>query len=549
MKKLLQLCILMISCDQINAIPFAHQLFNDETCKQFACEHSCDCKAVSHSFFSIRPVYTINSPEYLAHNRDYYKTCLDVCSGTVQITPLGGASSHNESVSRFFLPFCDTTLVVTEQSFDETNILARNFNIYTKNGTFQSSVEFKPHHTFAGVGINYQQRIYQRCNGNSIWISISGPILHVRNRMELIEDIYDDGGGPITVTSPAPQEDADNLPNSCNSDCMVNPTIALQPVGSVEEAFKQKGWCFGRIDPSQGTTKTGIGDITVRLGYETVFREDCHLDSFFGLLIPTGNTPSSIILFEPIIGHNRHWGIVLGTTFGTEIWQAFDGDLILSTEFDFSITELFEHTERRSFDLKNKPWSRYMQFYKNKEQAELAAANMLTDPTFALTLHTPGIDILTQDVKIKPGFYRMFNAGFILDYCQCLELEFGYNFFARQSECIHLACALPTDVAPKAIALGAGATSRFASINDDVPNACVSPLADYENNVITEADLNLESAAHPATITHTVYGSLAVEWNSCDHPMFVAVGASYEFPPDNVGLNRWMVWGKYGIAF
>ena len=190
-----------------------------------------------------------------------------------------------------------------------------------------------------------------------------------------------------------------------------------------------------------------------------------------------------------------------------------------------------------------------MQFYKNREQAEAAEAALLTNPNYALTLHTPGIDILTQDVKIKPGFYRMFTGGFLIDYRQCLNFEAGYSFFARQSECIHLACPFPTTIAPKAVGVGAGSTSKFQTISIAPPDGCVSPLADYESNLITEADLNLESAAHPATITHTVYGSFAYEWKECGYPMFVAVGGSYEFPPDNVGLNRWMVWGKYGIAY
>ncbi len=537
--------LFLFAWNNLFSIPFAAQLFQDETCTQFACEHSCDCKAVSHTFFSIRPVYTINSPEYLCHGRDFYKRAW--LGGTLQVTPLGGISSHNESLGRFFLPFCSTTLNVSEQPVNNTTVLANNFNIYTQNGTFASTVEFKPRQTYAGVGFNYQQRIYERSNGKSIWISLSGPLLHVRNRVELIETILDAGGGPITVSSPSSSEPSPT--NLCNSDCLLDPAIALPPVGSVEQAFAQPGWCFGRVDPNQHQGKTGFADLTLRFGYEVVNREDFHFDSFFGVVFPTGNVPEAIKFFEPIIGHNHHWGIVLGSIFGFEACTFFDGDLTINNEFDFCITELFEHTERRSFDLHNKPWSRYMQFYKDQNQAELAAAAAISDPAYALTLHTPGIDILTQDVKIKPGFYRMFNGAYIINYCSCFELEAGYSFFARQSECIHLACPFPTTVAPKAIALGGGATSSFQTISINVPDDCATPVAHYTDNIITEADLNLESAAHPATITHTVYGSFAYEWKEGDYPMLAAVGGSYEFPPDNVGLNRWMVWGKFGVAF
>lgn len=316
MKKYFLLLLLFFT--KIIPIPFAAQFFQDETCAQFACEHSCDCKAVSHSFFSIRPVYTVNSPEYLSHNRDFYKRSQAFWSGTVQVVPLGGSSSHNESIARFFLPFCSTTLHVSEQPIttNSSTILARNFNIYTQNGTFASTVEFKPRQTYAGVGLNWQQKIYERSNGKNIWISLSGPILHVRNRVELIETILDNGGGPIAVNSPG--DGSSSLTNDCNDECSLDPLIALQPVGSVEQAFAQPGWCFGRVDQNQHQSKTGFGDLTFRVGYETVNKDDCHLDSFFGILFPTGNKPEGIKLFEPIVGLVKTFQGVVCTPLSTK---------------------------------------------------------------------------------------------------------------------------------------------------------------------------------------------------------------------------------------
>ena len=147
-----------------------------------------------------------------------------------------------------------------------------------------------------------------------------------------------------------------------------------------------------------------------------------------------------------------------------------------------------------------------MQFYKDINQAQLAAAS--TDPFYALALHTPGIDIGTQDVRVKPGFYRTFNAGFIID-TRCFELEVGYNFFARQAECLRLDCEFPTGAALKAIDIGGGATGQFQTINNDFGNNCTAtPVANYNNNIITAADIDLESAAQPAThqpIPHTAH--------------------------------------------
>ena len=515
-------------------------------------DDSCRCKAVSHSFFSIRPVYQINSPEYLVHNHNGYKERIDGCGGSFQAILLGGKSTHDDAIARFFTPFCRTILNVNEAQLAGTDILASHLNIYTLNGTFASTVEFKPHHSYIGAGFNYQQVFYERCNGHNFWFTVSGPVVQVRNRIELIETITDDGGGPIaspalsTPTGGCPE----NCPNPCNTDCILDPAQALPPVGSVVAAFAQPGWCFGRIDDTDNSRhrKTRVGDVTVRVGYETVKCDAYYLDSYGGIIIPTGNTPKGIDVFEPIVGHNHHWGFLLGSSFGMEVWQSECSDTKILSTFDLNITTFFERNERRSFDLKYKPWSRYMQFYKNAAQAQLAAAAGGTD--YGLILHTPGIDILTQDLKVKPGYYRTFNGAFILQR-NCFEAEVGWNFFARQAECVKLGCDFPEGTALKSITAGAGATGTFQTINNNFGANCLaSPVGSFADNIITVDDLDLESAAHPAYLTHTAYASVAYKTETCNgYPLFFGIGGSYEFPPDNVGLNRWMAWGKFGLAF
>src|SRR5690606_21046646 len=87
----------------------------------------------------------------------------------------------------------------------------------------------------------------------------------------------------------------------------------------------------------------------------------------------------------------------------------------------------------RSFDLKNKPWSRYIDMYINQEQAQLA----LTDADAILA--TPGINILTQHVKVTPGLVHDINSAFVFS-VRKFEGEVGYNFFAKRAECVKLAC-------------------------------------------------------------------------------------------------------------
>ncbi len=55
----------------------------------------------------------------------------------------------------------------------------------------------------------------------------------------------------------------------------------------------------------------------------------------------------------------------------------------------------------------------------------------------------------------------------------------------------------------------------------------------------------MDSAAHPALISNTVYASLGYKG---DHAFF-NTGGSYEHDVLNTSLNRWLVWTKIGLTF
>lgn len=187
-----------------------------------------------------------------------------------------------------------------------------------------------------------------------------------------------------------------------------------------------------------------------------------------------------------------------------------------------------------------------MQFYANADQALLAANP--PDFTTGLILHTPGINILTQDLRVKPGFLRDFNIAVAYDRC-AWQGEVGYNFYARQAECVELNCPFIETAALKDLR-GFGQTSKLIQINSIFPDTAVpSAVDEYENNIVRTEDLCLDSAAHPAVVSHTIYGSLGRRWDERNYPVFAGIGGQYEVGPDNTTMNRWMIWGKAGISF
>ncbi|TET06382.1 hypothetical protein E3J79_02280 [Candidatus Dependentiae bacterium] len=493
----------------------------------------CDCNIVSHSFFSVRPLYQSASPERVTLFRDRLHACEDGWNGTVQLTFFGSRTKEPWRLASFFGPSCKPQFTVTSANTgdigDHTvtgapeyrDIVAQHFNIYFKNGrVFEGFFCLDPEQTVAGLGITYKQGIYERDNGKYFWIELSSPLTHIKNQMCIHETVKSDGE-----------------------------LLSLDAVGSISEAFRQCSWNFGKIDPYVNHIETRFADLEAKIGYEWLSIDCCFLESYIGVLIPTGNCVSAKYVFEPIVGHNQHTGATMGSSGIFEWWSSEEQDCYAQYAFDWHSLYLFEKIEMRSFDLKGKPWSRYMPVYRNKDQAQLAAQLWNNGKyTEAILLHTPGINVFTQPLCVNPGFAHTFNSAFILT-CKNVRGEIGYNVFARSAECVRLTCCWEEGPALKDIS-GKGDTNHVNTINETFNCTEVRlTVTYYDDNIITECDLDLASAAHPAMISHTIYGSLGCYWDDSKFSCFIGTGCAYEFANDNAALDRWIAWIKGGISF
>ena len=480
----------------------------------------CDCKTTSHTFFSVRPVYQWNSPERLALTRHLMNRSEDGYNGGLSLAVLGGRSTKSERIARFFFPDCKQRLTINEAvDVPGTDILASNLNIDTVDGNFSSIIQICPRQTFIGLGITYQQAIAEFCEGRWLWFAISAPVLRVKNDMRLQECVIEDGGG-------------------------VNPDVT-GAVPNAIQAFKQPAWQYGRINNNCNNSTTKLGDLEILLGYQLVNNECCRLDSYAGGVFPTGNRPCGRTVFEPIVGSNKHYGVMFGSSLGIMLWEECDSSLEFAV--DFNGQYMFKRTERRSLDLKNKPFSRYISTYANATQAQEAFDLIVPDLPNAVALQTPGINLFTLPLTITPGFTRVLNLAFVHTHCEW-ESELGYNFYAREAECAELACRFNESAAVKAIT-GQGATNPVRQIGDDFGGANDVSLVNYAQSIITAADLNLHSAAHPGVMSHIIYGAVGYHWDDTCYPTLLGGGASYEFSGDNTALHRWMIWGKLNVSF
>lgn len=512
-----------------NSCQFSCQTAGNSSCND-ECSDSCSCMVTNKTFLSIRPFFEAASPAKVALVRHEMQEMRTHNGSLFQAVPFGGKTVKPGRMAQYFGPSCKRVLNVTEQQHDDTDILSAQLGIVTNAGDFQSKFSINPEQSFAGVGLNYRTHFGYGDENKGFFIDLTLPIYYVRNLVNLCETIINNGDGA---------KDSGY-------------------VDSVEAAFKQPSWCFGRIDDCNDTTKFGASELDIQVGYGWG-KDQAFMHSYIGVLIPTGNRVEAHKVFEPIIGWDHNTAVHFGSTLGIELWHSKCKNYSIWYEFAIDSRYFFENKQYRTFNLKNKPWSRYMMVYSNLAQATLA------DAQGDVQLGTPGINLFTQKVKVQPRYQRTYNTAFALD-LDCWLLEGGYNFFTRDEECVRLACPwsqvagvtfaknndgvlVPTDGPALKALRGIGYTNSVQQIGNDYAGINDKPVANYADNIIVADDLDLSSAQAPCLLSQRLYGSVGYTLDTCWVRTLFGLGGEYEFAGNNMGINRWGMWGKVAFIF
>jgi hypothetical protein len=508
-----------------------------------------EMEATSKSTLTIHPLFVSQQPELISGFRnDRNLTRENGWGGAFQAVLFGSQTSDEDDLAQYFFPDANTSLIAANDGPPEQpgfnvkkDLLAQDFNVFTVDNTFESAICIRPKQTVIGLGLHFRQSVWKsHAYKRGVWFSVSAPIERVKNDMNFFEKVENDGGG-------------------------VNEAASDVAVANMREAFQQPDWKYGKISDCS-MKKTGLGDMELKLGYEWLDHSPTHMESYFGLVIPTGNKNDAEYVFEPIVGRGKNFGIMFGSSLGIDIWESASGEMDIRYELANHFEWLFQNTQKRSFDLKNRPWSRYLPVYINQEEAQEAADLIVTNPQHAMNNSTPGINVFTQDVKVTPGLTTNINTAFVFSWKK-LQIEGGYNFLAKRSENVQLDCPWKVGPAVKHY-LGNGTTNPIRTIDGNkyheqiVANIPVSlqptcdgviipvTLADYEMSLIQEADLNFNSAATPALFANMLYATIGFHAYDREYPLFGNFGASYTLSKNNNAVpRRWVLWGKMGVSY
>lgn len=215
--------------------------------------------------------------------------------------------------------------------------------------------------------------------------------------------------------------------------------------GDVTQDFK-----FGIIGNGNTCNKNryhrvGLADIELAAGWNFLRNDDYHVGLEIRGSIPTGNYPNPQYLFYPIVGNGHYWALGGGLTSHCILWRNCDNEHLFGLWFDVNLMHLFKNCQKRSFDFKNKPNSRYMLL----EQLNKPVLNLFGSTTAGATgvatapiaqYRGPGnlfhaINTTTREIYSGFSWQSDLALKFAYQFDQ-FELDIGFGAWSRTAETV-----------------------------------------------------------------------------------------------------------------
>ena len=414
----------------------------------------------------------------------------------ISVKPFYQNSHAAHSLAKFFLPNKKTSVTLREDGTGDINPLWLNL-ISPAHTSYASTLSLKPKRTSTGAVLTWYSDLSSYVN--HLWLGINTAIVHTKHNLHLQES------------------------NSANPGTLAGFTNAC-------DAFNNSDWSAGRLSCCSQTL-TRLDDIQIKIGYDCIDTNDVQISPYAVGTIPTGKRPKARYLFEPLVG-SKHGSLGFG----------LNADFTLCSNLSFmadaKYAYAFASSERRSFDLNNGDWSRYL----------LVVTQAEPFTTF------PGINSFTKKVRVTPGnTFQLWSALHYQD--TSWHYELGYNFWLRGKEKIRIkSCSIHAECSQTPIGIfdmiracnASATTAHTAQISQSIVGTNLV-VSDTQFTPTRIEDLNICSAANSRVLSNTLYGSCGYQCASA--PVLLALHGSYEFTNSYGAINQYALWGTFEIQF
>ncbi len=311
---------------------------------------------------------------------------------------------------------------------------------------------------------------------------------------------------------------------------------------TIHAAFNDCSWCYAKI-PTKKQDLIRPGQLKVTMGSAYLHHEKFFQMSYYsGLVIPLTNHADPEFLFSPMPGNNRHAGLVAGIA--TQVLlnrhpEKFAWSFYVELEGTF----LIRNKQMRTYDLKEKPWSRYMQYVRK---------NSAPGDTI------PGVNLLTFPTLVRPFGVADFSFGWRIN-TGAFEFEIGYDLWGHGGERVKLRTQ---DVESPFNRCGGGENlfgiagrgsymDKGIQLAATASNSTIACQAadDTAFTPITENDIDLCSAQNGSALNHKVHGSVGIQHLGDQTQGFLGFGFYFDFAQKNTTLTTYGVWFKLGGTF
>ena len=453
-----------------------------------------------------RPIFeNISAWQALWHRLSYGMSCAH--GWALQCMPMYQQAETTEKNIFYWLLDCKNHLLFSgdanKNDYADRDVRAEWFQLPS---TFRGQMTVSPRQRQAG----FLLELYKDLTGLSCkhclrdcWVSVELPISYVENDMQLTQ---------WNIQNPS-----ETFPHD------------------IRDAFCNPSWSFLKICGARKTVQPAY--INVRFGKN--FYDHC-IGTFLcyaGLTIPTSSTQNPSFMFSPVAGYNGHFGIIAGMH-GQLFISSPDRPYVVCFFAELENIFLVHARQQRTFDLVCNPWSRYLLYVKKNGLPQA---------------YTPGVNVLTRNVRVHPFSYVDFACGFRIT-SEWFESEIGYGIWVHGNEKIELTCG---STCPENNEYGiAGCAPEGYSSAVTASKSTIKNQASYDRDAlgnpvfipVTDNQLDLLSACSRSVLNHKIFVSIGrVQSQSVGYTF--GMGTYVEIPQWGTSLQSWGVWAKGGLAF
>jgi hypothetical protein len=314
-------------------------------------------KKSSQTFYSMQPLFNVGNKMAGAGRLSLFS--LDH-SANVYAAGVVTQSYNSASMSKFFLFNNQSSLVIRgsahgDYSANTTDVRADWLGLPTN---FEGTLNLAPSFESWGIALRFKKSLatmidisfLKRC---ALFLEI--PVVHTKTNLAFTQSSVSNAGATTSA------------------------------VYDILTAFNNTTWNYQKISKTAQET-TRLAELRLGLSNTFLASDRALVGLSSALSIPTTKQYANTYMFEPQGGHNGHPGMV--STVHIAVPLTLENS---STHFSFFVdaehTFLFRTKQHRTFDLKDKPWSRFL-LLREKDQT--------TNTTI------PGVNILTRNVRISP---------------------------------------------------------------------------------------------------------------------------------------------------